>query len=158
MLPAASKVAVEVEAGQTLYHIAITPSEDQFQRELNLAGSPGGMIDKPEARAAQDIHGQREVDQVKGVEELTPKLQREGFRAGAAAQGGIFDQGEIEIVQGGAAEGIAPQGSEASQVGAGPPGDANRDGEERGIISALAEIILTNGSRGGKDRRAAGAL
>ena len=80
------------------------------------------MVDKPEARAARDIHGQGEVDQVKGVEELTSKLRRGGFRARTAAQGGIFDQGEIEIVQGGAAEGIPPQGSEASRLRLVPPG------------------------------------
>ncbi len=60
-------------------------SEDQFQRELNLAGSAGGMIDDPEARTVHDVYWKPEVYQVEGVEELGSELQGRGLGTRPAA-------------------------------------------------------------------------
>jgi hypothetical protein len=108
------------------------------------------MVDQSEARAPQDIHRQSEVDQVKSVEEFSAKLQGRRLGTRAAAEGRILDQGEIEIVHARTAERIAAQRSEASRIGPGPPGNINRDREERGVVSAPAEIIFANRPAGGK--------
>src|ERR1039458_6455150 len=67
-------------------------SVNQFKRELNLSGSPGGMINDPEARTAHDVHGRSEGHQVEGVEELGTELNDGGLRTRPAAQSGVFDQ------------------------------------------------------------------
>ena len=110
------------------------------------------MVDQSKARAPQDIHWQSEVDQVKSVEGFCAKLQGRRLGTGAAAEGRILDQGKIEIVHAWTAERIATQRSEASRIRPGPTGNINRNREERGIVSAPAEIIFANRPAGGKNR------
>ena len=57
--------------------IPITPERrvDHFQRELNLPGTAGGVVDFTEPRPQYDIRGKAEVDQIEHVEELATELQ-----------------------------------------------------------------------------------
>jgi len=128
-------------------------SIDQFQRELNLAGSPSGMVDDPEARPAQDVHGQSEGGQVEGVKELGAELQGCGLRVRAAAKGGVFDQSHVEIVKARAPESVSSQGSEAALVWPGAARNVNGDGKERGIVVAPAKVVFPNRAAGGEIRR-----
>ena len=127
-------------------------SEDQFQRELNLAGSSRGVIDDAETRTAQNVHGQPEVHQVEGVEELGAELQGGGLGPRAAAQRGVFDQSHVEIVIIRATEGVSSQGSEAALVGSGAARNVNGDGKEGGVVGAPAEVVLPNRASSGEVR------
>ena len=113
-------------------------SEDHFQRELNLAGSSCGMIDDPEARTPQNVHGQPEVHQVESVEELGAELQGGGLGPRSAAQRGVFDQSHVEIVKTRSKESVSSQRSEAALVGPGAARNVDRDGKKGGVVVAPA--------------------
>ena len=68
----------------------------------------------------------------------------------AAAEGRVFDEGEVVVVVGGAAEAVAAEGAEDALVGPGAAGDVDGDGEEvGGVVCAFAEVVLAVLARGG---------
>ena len=98
-------------------------SIENLQRELNLPRGSGGSADLAEAGGEDGVGGQSHVDDVEEVEELGAELDVEEFAAaGAASDGGVFDQREIEVVVGGAAEGVSAERAEVARVGAGASG------------------------------------
>src|SRR5512146_962241 len=91
---------------------------NHLQRELNLPRIAGRFADHPEAAARHDVIGQAEVHDIENIEELGAKFERAEFGIAAATEGRVFDQSDIKIVKGGAAESVAAQCSETSLVGA----------------------------------------
>jgi len=52
---------------------------EQLEGDLDLARGPGGLADDAEARADHDVGRQSKVNEVKNIEKLGAKLQRDGF-------------------------------------------------------------------------------
>lgn len=67
------------------------------------------------------------------------------------AEGCAFDDGVVEVVVGGAEEGVAAEGAEASGVGAGAAGDVDGDIEEGTVVRAASEVVFAaaGGAAGG---------
>src|SRR5579884_1543536 len=82
-------------------------SEDQFERELDLARIAGCPADFAEAGTFDDIGRQPEIHNVEQVEKLCPELQIHQFALTAPPEGYIFDEREIEIVKARSTKGIA---------------------------------------------------
>jgi len=73
-----------------------------------------------EAGAEDGVGGQSHVHDVEEVEELGVELDVEEFTsAGAAADWGVLDEREVEVIIGGAAKGVAAERAEVARVGAG---------------------------------------
>src|ERR1019366_3745920 len=94
-------------------------SENHLQRKLNLPRRSRGLADNPKPAAAQDVRRSSEVHDVEDVEELCAKFECAEFCVAAAAEGSVFDQRHVEIVEAGPAERAPAQRSEAAVVGAG---------------------------------------
>src|SRR5271157_560621 len=105
-------------------------SVDQFQRELDLPGGAGGLVDESESRSQYHIRGQAEIDEVENIEKLRAELQRRRFRIPPLSHRGIFDQGDIQVMKVRPAERVAAQGSKPTQVGPRTAGQIDRDGKE----------------------------
>ena len=80
-----------------------------------MAAGAGGFADFAEAGAGEDVGWEAHVDDVEDVEELGAELEVDQFGAALArAEWGVFDEGEVEVVIGGSAEGVATEGAEAA--------------------------------------------
>ena len=65
-----------------------------------------------------------------------------------ASDGRVLYEGDVEVVEGWAAEGVSSQSAEASLIGAGSACDVDGDGEEGGVVVAASEVVFTAGPRG----------
>lgn len=112
-------------------------SEDQLKRKLHLPGRALSLIDDAKATAADDVHRQAEVHEVKEIEDFNAELHCQGFGISPPAECRIFHDGEVEIVEPRTSKGAAPKGSDSPLIGAGPAGKPNRDAEESGVGISL---------------------
>src|SRR3974390_3278807 len=96
---------------------------DQLEGELNLTGVTGCFVDDSKARARKGVRRQTHGHDIKEVEEFRTELQIHPFCAAfTPTQGRVLDESKIEVVEGGAAEGIAAEGAEAARVWPRPSG------------------------------------
>ena len=102
---------------------------NQLEAELNLAGGASRAADEAKPRAANDIRGQTEIDQVEDIEKLGAELECQRLAA-PASELRILNQRHVEVVEGGAAEGVAAQDSEAALVRPRTPRNTDGDIEE----------------------------
>ena len=123
--------------------------ENWIWREL-----PAVFADFAEAGAVEGVGWQAHIDDVEEVEELGPELQIDALGpAPAAAERGVLDEGEIEIVKGGATELLRPRVPKTALIGPAAFGDMDGDGEEvGGVVDALAEVVLPLCAGGGEMR------
>ena len=61
---------------------------------------------------------------------------------------GVFDHCEIEVMEAGAAESVAPQRSEAALVGPSPAWNVDWNIEEGRVVRAQSEIVFAHGAAG----------
>src|SRR6185437_12339815 len=129
------------------------PLVDQLERKLNLPRIARRPADLAEPLASHDVGRHPHGDNVEQVEELGAELHIHAFGSALAPpEGRVFDEGEVVVVERWPAECIAAERAEAPLVGSGAAGHVNRNGEERAIVRAAAEIILANLARGGEVR------
>src|SRR5579864_4892517 len=82
---------------------------NQLHRKLNLPRGPGGLADDSESAAAHNIIRQAEVHDVEHVEKFGAKFDGPEFAVPAVAERRVFNHGDVEIVIGGTAEGVAAE-------------------------------------------------
>src|SRR5437667_4718157 len=126
--------------------------ENQPKRELNLAGGAGGLVDDPEAGSPNDVHGKTKIDEIEKVEKLGAKLQDCGLGVPAMTDARVLHQGEIQVVEIRAAEGVSSEGPEGPLVGTGAAGNSDGNLKEDSVVAALSEVIFPYRSAGRKDR------
>ena len=75
-----------------------------LERELYLAGGACRFADDAEAAPADGVGGQPKVYDVEDVEKFSAKLQNAELPAPTMAEGCVFDDGDIELMESGAAK------------------------------------------------------
>src|SRR5438477_12905996 len=61
------------------------------------------------------------------------------------AKRSVFDQRNIEVVEPGSAERVAPERPEASVIRPGPPGNVDWNTEEGRVVRAQPEVVFAHG-------------
>ena len=125
---------------------------DQLEGELHLTGRAGGAVDEAEAGAPHDIGRQSKVDQVEDIEDLSAELEGKRFPASPAAEGRVFGQRDVKIMEPRAAKGIAPELSGPSLVWTCSPGHVDGDEEEGRVLSRATEAVFPHLAAGGDNR------
>src|SRR2546428_1217450 len=124
----------------------------QFQRKLDLARRPGGLADHTKPAAENNVGGQTEIHFVEDIEELSSKLKDREFAVSAMAEGGVLNQGEIEIAEAGTSKRATAKNAKTALVRARSAGNVEGDLEKRAVRSVHAEVVLAHRPARGKIR------
>jgi hypothetical protein len=106
--------------------VGLATSADELEGKLYLPDGAGGFTDFVEAGALERVRGRPMPTMLKNTE----RNRRSTCSAPAAAEGRVFDEGEVVIRE--AAEAIAANGAEDSLVGTGAVGNGDGDGKQIG--------------------------
>ena len=134
--------------------LGITISVNQLEGKLNLPRVAGSLADYPKPEPVRVLAGSPMVTMLKRLKnsERNCRSTRSAPLA-AAAEGRVFDEREVEVVEGRAAECVAAQRAEAALIRSRSAGDLDGDVEEvGGVVCAFAEVVLANRARGGEIR------
>ncbi len=96
--------------------------------------------------------GSPKVTRLKALKNSARNSKVVGSERAPAAQGGVLDQGHVEIVKVRATEGVSSQGSEAALVGPGAARNIYGDGKKGGVVRTSAEVVLPDRAAGGEIR------
>ena len=105
-------------------------SVDQPQGKLDLAGSPCGPADNSKTAPLYRVGRDAKIHQIKSVEELRAELQNAQFTVAPFAKRRVLNQGEVEVVVLRSSEGVPPQRSKNSMIGARAAGHIDGNAEE----------------------------
>ena len=140
-------LSLKCSAGIFSFRVSLV---NQLERELDLPGVTCGFADQAKATGSKGVGWEAHGDDIEEIEELAAELQiYELGSAFANAQRRVFDEGKVEIIEGGSAEGVAANCAETSLVRPCSAGQVNRNIEKVStIVCAVAKVVFAHLARG----------